>query len=138
MYLNIYFDKIITVEIIKEGSFDYGCGGYRFWVISNEKDINAIIILPYFNQEWLIYFDYYDYPNKNSEFSKLIVENIYKDESDLDVFFYVDNPTPFFEKMDIDFVDGTIFVIKLENKFISPGYLWNRDGSYNKNIYGIQ
>lgn len=111
MYLNIYFDKNITVEIIKEGSFYYGSGGYRFWVISNEKDINAIIILPYFNHEWLIFIDCNDYPNKNSQLSKLIVENLYEDMSDLQVFFYVNDPTPFFEKM--DFEEGTIFVIKI-------------------------
>ncbi len=139
MYLNIYYDTAQQVKSIKSGSFDIGCGGYEFWNISDNIDENALFTLKYNNEKWLVYFDYYDNDiDKNSEFSKLISEKveIVSEETKTDIFCYIDDPSFLFKEMDKDFDDGNFFVIKLDDKFISPGYLWNCDGTYDKNTYG--
>lgn len=145
MYINIYYDTEPTVEVIKSGSFDIGCGGYEFWNISEQKDDNAMFTIDYSEEKWLIYFDYYDEDiDENSKLSQLVTKfkkaNIVpKDDVSTRqfVFCYTNDPKPLFEKMQYDFEDGGFYLIRLDDGFISPGYLWNNDGSYDERIYGF-
>ncbi len=157
MYINIYYDTDPTVKAIKSGSFDIGCGGYEFWNISEEKDDNAMFTINYPKDEtrksypkWLIYFDYYDEDiDENSELSQLVrkfkrTSIVPKGDEELplsttkqSVFCFTNDPKPLFKKMQYDFGDGGFFLIRLDDGFVSPGYLWNKDGSYDETIYGF-
>jgi len=149
MYINIYYDDAeFAVESIKHGSYDTGCGGMKYWNISNEKDKNAIFNLNYSDEKWLIDFSYYDSNiNEKSEFGKFIdqfertefsfnIEQFSSNNIKKFVYCYTNNPQSLFDKMQYEFKDGEFFLIKLEDNFISPGYSWNSDASYDKKYYG--
>lgn len=143
MFLNIYYDTKPTVQSFKFGIFDIGCGGSCFWIISSEKDKNAMHILKYNNEKWLVYFQGYDKDtiDPNSNFAKFIKEfeitlDLHEDKNERFAFAYVKSPWPLFGKMEHEFDNGDFFLIKLKNKFSSPGYLWETNGRYDKSIYG--
>ena len=143
MYLNIYFDTEPTVPIMKFGSYDIGSNSLCYWIVSLEGDKNAMHILEYNNEEWLISFQAYkdDEVDPESVYAKFIKKfkatpDLTKDADKKYVFAYTKNPKLLFEKIKYEFDEGLFLLIKLEDKFYSPGYQWETDGKYDKDNYG--